>query len=320
MLRKKILTAVLAVAIFLSVPFMTAAKENNLNSKGETKIEVNEILGVLWTDEMIIDPETSKKVSPSFESEFALKYAAYNKEEISVIFYSDSRKVIFDDVDNALPESIRTKYEAWASSKEYAAWIAKKGKDEIGHIAANIERVYQPVQEVCQIMNGCYSNYYIVNYYHYESEKSQKPFAVYQKHAQYNECCGSFKTDYLNKADADKVNSDNGGIAETKELKDYTEAEIYQYMRNYLEDTISNDFVSDYVRKLAKDDLSELDNKTMFYIVDGDNHLTIFRLTPVMRESAMIKWLMERFTIGAEKLGKTIASSNFESLTKIYSK
>jgi len=321
MFRKRILTTLLLITmLILTVPSAAVmAKENDINLDNGTKIELPKNGVVMAKDEMIIDPETSKKVSTLFETGFVLRYGVIHGE-INVNFYNDNKEVVFDGSYGGLPKTVRLTYENWALSDKYTSWLAKK--DGIEHIAANIETIWREPKNICWTY-GCYTSYYIVNYYHYESKDSQELICAYQKRVSYCETCGTFRTDYLNEVDLDNINTDNNiGSPTVKELKNYTEAEIYEYLRNHFENTMSNNALSEYIKAWAKDQLTELDNNRLLYVVDSANHLNAQPLimTGNMRKADMINWIKNITAGRSESRGKTVVNSNYESLMKRYAR
>jgi hypothetical protein len=322
MFRKRVITVLLLIAVLILTipPTAVIAKENEINLESGAKIELPKNGVVVARDEMIINPETSKRVSTIFETSFALCYGVIHGE-ITVNFYNDSKEVIFDGSYGVLPKTVRLMYENWALSDKYTSWLAKK--DGIEHIATNIERNWREPKNICWTY-GCYLSYYKITYFHYESKNSQEPICAYQKRVSYCESCGSFSTDYLNEVDLDDCNTDNNidDSSAVKELKNYTEAEMYEYLHNHFENTMSNNALSEYMKAWAKNQLAELDNNRLLYAVDNENHLNTHPLimTGSMRKADMINWIKNILAGKSESRGKTVVNSNFESLMKRYAK
>jgi len=318
MFRKRIITMLLLIAILILTipPTAVIAKANEINLQNGTTIELPKNAVVVARDELIIDPETSKRVSTIFETSFALNYGIIHGD-INVNFYNDSKEVIFAGSYGVLPKTVRLMYENWTLSDKYTSWLAKKDRTE--HIAANIERNWREPKDICWTY-GCYLCYYTITYFHYESKNSQEPICAYQKRASYCESCGSFSTDYLNEIDLDDDNTADNNINSpaVKELKNYTEAEMYEYLRNHFENTMSNNALSDPVKAWAKDQLTELDNNRLLYVVDSANHLNAQPLimTGSMRKTDMINWIKNILAGRSVNRGKTVVNSNYESLLK----
>ena len=312
--KRNLATMVLIAIIIMSVPLTASAIKVDFTAQDGTKVEATSSDDV-WQDDMIICPDTSKKLSNNFEAFFALRYGIYHGK-INVNFYSDSKKVVFEDSDGALPQIIRKSYEKWVLSDEYASWLA--GKKDFEHIAANpVQGVEGGISnEFCWLYMGCDRGYYIVTYYHYDSKQSQKPSRVYQKQMSYCASCGSFEFDYLNRVDIDKINSNEENIPNLtgKELKDYTEDEMYKYLRSHFSNVLSNPLLPELVKTWAKERLTALNNHKLVYIVDSKNRLAV-----TINGMKNMQWLekdMELITKNIENRGKTVASSNYESVVK----